>query len=167
MNEEIRPCTFDSNYEVSSLGRVRRVGGKWRRPWPVSKGALAIDLWSRNRRQRYYLHRLVMFAFVGPPPTSLHEVAHWDGDPTNNELSNLRWATHVENEADKIRHDRTLRGERSSSAKLTRDQVVEIANLRADGLLLREIGVQFGVTEQHVGKIIARKTWRHIHEEPA
>jgi hypothetical protein len=32
------------------------------------------------------------------------ECLHGDGDPTNNNLSNLRWGTSIENEEDKLRH---------------------------------------------------------------
>jgi hypothetical protein len=50
------------------------------------------------------VHRLVLLAFRGEPPTPHHECAHWNGDPSDNSIGNLRWATKVENHADRWRH---------------------------------------------------------------
>ncbi|WP_208609489.1 HNH endonuclease signature motif containing protein [Streptomyces atriruber] len=49
-------------------------------------------------------HFLVCVAFHGPRPTASHQVAHGDGDPTNNRPCNLRWATPAENSAGAVRH---------------------------------------------------------------
>lgn len=68
--------------------------------------------WRDARRIRYgqyvytyvgAMHRLVAYAFLGDPPSSKHEVDHIDGNPANNEVSNLRWVTHSENISNKIR----------------------------------------------------------------
>ena len=42
------------------------------------------------------LHRLVLIAFVGPPP-KYKECHHKDHDKANNHLSNLEWVTHSKN----------------------------------------------------------------------
>lgn len=52
------------------------------------------------------LGRIVLIATIGPRPTPGHECCHWDGDPTNNRLDNLRWGTPEENQADSKRHAR-------------------------------------------------------------
>jgi hypothetical protein len=46
---------------------------------------------------------LVLEAFVGPCPDGL-EACHWDDDPTNNRLSNLRWDTSIANKRDMARN---------------------------------------------------------------
>lgn len=43
-----------------------------------------------------YLHRLVALAFV-PNPENYPDVDHIDGNPSNNDASNLRWCTHKQN----------------------------------------------------------------------
>lgn len=107
-------------YEVSDRGRVRRLKpamgakvGRILRPQIVSgqgyyKYFLSVD----GKVREFRAARLVALAFIGPPPTSKHEVAHWDGNRTNNRPTNLRWATRKENIADAFRHGthRNLQG---------------------------------------------------------
>ena len=46
----------------------------------------------------FYVHRLVAFTFLGPPPDDLTwQVHHRDGDPSNNCLSNLEYVTQSQN----------------------------------------------------------------------
>lgn len=51
------------------------------------------------------VHRLVLEAFVGPRPDA-YQGCHYDGDPTNNRLDNLRWDTASANNKDRVRHGR-------------------------------------------------------------
>jgi hypothetical protein len=57
-----------------------------------------------GRQKSYLLHRLVALTFIGPPPSSAHEVCHNDGNPANNAPGNLRWGTRGENILDTVRH---------------------------------------------------------------
>ncbi len=122
---------FAGKYEVSDHGRVRSFGRK------SPNGALLVgrssprgyryfNLCSEGKRVRTYsLHRLVLEAFVGPRPNGL-VCCHWDGNPKNNMLSNLRWDTQVSNKADSRRHG-TLRGAKAGEghhlAKLWDDAI--------------------------------------------
>lgn len=113
---------LDGNYEVSNLGRVRsRDRYYWRAPSrrrPDPKGwyrlypgkVLATPLGSHGYpvftacgRPRL-VHRAVLEAFVGPPPTPFHEALHRDDDKENPHLENLRWGTRSENVADAYRN---------------------------------------------------------------
>ena len=53
------------------------------------------------------LHRLVLEAFVGPPPTSRHQGAHLNGQPSDNRLTNLAWVLASTNADHKKQHGRT------------------------------------------------------------
>lgn len=64
---------------------------------------LRVTLSKDNIQERFSVHSLVMLTFVGPTPEG-KEIAHNDGNPLNNHLENLRYATHTENEADKKIH---------------------------------------------------------------
>jgi hypothetical protein len=44
-----------------------------------------------------YVHRLVIYKYIGEPPSAEHEVDHIDNNKLNNHYTNLRWVTHREN----------------------------------------------------------------------
>lgn len=104
MGEEWRPVVgHEGAYEVSNLGRVRsRVrnpNGRIMSGAVNSSGRIQVKLAGKLTQ----VHRVVMEAFVGPVPDGL-EVLHWDDDPTNNALSNLRYGTRGENLHDLVRN---------------------------------------------------------------
>ncbi|CQD03654.1 NUMOD4 motif protein [Mycobacterium europaeum] len=113
-------------YSVSDHGRVyahphkRQCGhpgsapqlrpGRMLKPNPVGtpRTHLSVALTKDGRRRHFKVHRLVMLAFVGPCPEGL-ETLHWDDDPENNRLSNLRYGTDSENQLDRVRNGRNSR----------------------------------------------------------
>jgi hypothetical protein len=101
----------DWPYEVSDWGRVRRMENKRiLKPWLMPIGYHQVCLQDRGRLLKEYVHRIVAVAFLGVPVGDRKEAAHYDGDKTNNNLTNLRWATRLENESDRVRHGRTTKG---------------------------------------------------------
>lgn len=115
VSEEFLPVQgYGGAYEVSNLGRVRSTDryrsdddypltGRMMRQVNTGDGRKGVTLYIDGLGTRYLVHRLVLTTFVGPCPEG-SEACHGDGDPTNNRLDNLRWGTHLENEADKKRH---------------------------------------------------------------
>lgn len=112
MREIWRPIPkFEELYEISSFGRVRSLiyrngNAPIIRPRIMKPGRgryLFVMLCDFPRRRREYVHRLVLEAFVGLCPVG-YEAAHEDGKYHSNVLSNLKWKTKLENEADKVRH---------------------------------------------------------------
>jgi len=166
---------WEGLYEVSSHGRVRSLrryvafkDGRGRvQPERILKAALdrgypTLALWRDNKQTMARVHRLVCEAFHGPAPSNEHEVAHWDGNPANAQKDNLRWATHLENETDKIAHGTLTMGERHGMVKLTEAQAREIKHSTAKGA---ELARQYGVTPSAVCHIRKGKLWRSL--EPA
>jgi hypothetical protein len=101
-------------YEVGTDGNVwswRGPGGKVTErhlliPKTTKKGYKIVTLRSKlNGNRRFFVHRLVLLAFIGPCPGGM-ECCHWNGDPADNRLSNLRWDTHKANCADTVRNGR-------------------------------------------------------------
>lgn len=116
--ETWRPVVgFEGLYEVSDHGRLRSLDrmathkngrrrlyrGRVLAPKRHPGGYVSAMLSRGGERQYFLVHAIVLGAFVGPRPDG-HEGCHWNGDKADNRLSNLRWATHLENEADKDRH---------------------------------------------------------------
>jgi hypothetical protein len=145
-------------YRVSNFGRVRGPRGLLR-PTVNGSGRLQVSLCAAPRRRVEEVHRIVARAFLGAPPSAEHEVAHWDGDPTNNAVANLRWATAKENASDRERHGRTARGEGSGTARLTEELVREI---RRSGLGMRPAARAFGIPMATAWRVIHNVTWRHV-----
>jgi predicted DNA binding protein len=102
---------------------------------------------------------MVCLAFHGARPEGYH-AAHRNGIVTDNRASNLRWATKVQNEADKIAHDVRAWGSRHGMHKLTDDQVKFIrANYLIPGA---DLARRFGVSQTTISSIRHRKSWRHL-----
>lgn len=167
---EWRPVPDYPAYEVSNDGRIRRaVDGHatWRgrelTPSPMPRwGYLTVSLHKDGKQSLGKIHRLVALAFLGPPPSDRHHVAHFDGDKTNNILSNLRWASPAENEADKQRHGRRRFGEKHPGAKLSENDVRMIRALCAGGERQRDVAARYGVCQSTVGYIVRREHWGHV-----
>lgn len=101
-------------------GLVWELGETWRelQPQVMPKGYRRVILRSNNRRALKLVHRLVLEAFVGPCPQG-KQARHRDGNPGNNQATNLRWSTPKQNASDKIEHGTYRRGEHHGLSKLT------------------------------------------------
>ncbi len=89
---------YEGFYDVSDLGRVRRVQtGHVLATRLHEHGYLEVTLWRWNKRKHKKLHRLVAEAFI-PNPENKPEVNHKAVlEKANNCVSNLEWATRLEN----------------------------------------------------------------------
>lgn len=157
-----------SRFEVSDRGDIRCVvGGNSnskigpRASHPTRLGYLQIRLPDgRGNRPGLRIHRLVALAFLGEPPTPHHtDVAHNNGIRDDNRVENLRWATRVENMADRVEHGTTNRGERAGRAKLTEVQVLEILS---SGERNMDIAQRMGVARNTISQIRSGILWKHL-----
>ena len=96
---------FKGVYQVSNIGRVRRIGdysnqhGGWELLEPRimaqvdnGMGYLHVALNYKNKHYHRYVHILVDFAFCeNKNPIIYKEVNHKDGNKTNNYAENLEW----------------------------------------------------------------------------
>lgn len=121
------------------------------RPGADGNGRLHVALSVNGRVKHHQVHRLVLYAFVGPCPEGM-ETLHGDGDHTNNRLDNLRWGTPTENADDQRRHGRPF----GAPKKLTTEIV---AKIRADTGTQREIALKYGVSQVMIHNIRTGKAW--------
>jgi NUMOD4 motif/HNH endonuclease len=156
MEQEIwKPVVGFTLYEVSSLGRVRRLDHTYTRPhatvagvtqtihWKSRfiKGSIQtmkfnyqrrrVSLCENGRPTKCFVHHLVLDAFRGPRPFPNAVCRHLNGDGLDCAATNLAWGTVLENSADSIAHgtqrDPPIRyGESHPMAILTDAEVREI-----------------------------------------
>lgn len=171
-----RPAPGHPHYEVSDLGRVRRVGGRPRATCAGEFGHRGLVVYEPHRKpSKVWVHRLVCEAFHGSAPTDGMHAAHGNGNPADNRAVNLRWATPTENAADKKLHGTEIFGERNGRSILTRDQVAEIRDMAASlprssgGRRIKkgsigEISRLFGVSDACIRQVISGTRWKENEE---
>ena len=113
------------------------------------------------------IHRLVAEAFIGPPPTTAHEVNHKNGIRDDNRSDNLEWVTHRQNAQHRfsvLKHG-NARGESNGKAKLTITKVREIRARVAAGELQNLVAADCGITATGVWSIVNGNTWAWLDAE--
>ncbi len=168
-------------YRVGNDGTVwsawRIVRGRWElsisgdnwheiKPWigPGARhgGYKMVRLRDTNRTPRHRaVHQVVLEAFIGPRPIG-HVAAHNNGVRLDNRLSNLRWATPLENRLDRYRHGTApTKGGQHVSAKLTDTDIQAIFDARdaarpwqrgAGGSAA--LAARYGVTQAYIRQIV-------------
>lgn len=149
-------------YEVSDKGEVRNIETSTvLKPNTARRGGhrfVVLSQGSEDSRKNRYVHSLVLETFVGPRPEGL-VCRHLDGDPNNNELSNLAYGSCAENCHDKIRHGNL------HLAKLDERKVRIIRGLHQidpEQFTQARLSQIFGVNQSCISRVIRRQRWAWV-----
>lgn len=115
-------------------------------------------------RHRYSVHRLVLENYNPVDGMETLQVNHIDGDKQNNNLNNLEWVTCQENILHAYKNNlHSQKGEHNNATKLTENNVKDIIQLLLKKeLTQKEIGKQFGVSEDVIGAIKNKHNWKYL-----
>ena len=98
---------------------------------------------------------IICSAFHGPKPFASAEVAHYDGNPGNDNPLNLRWDTHSNNMKDVNRYNPGWRtGEKNGRCILSDRDVDSIFDWYAKGLTQKKIADIYGVGQSQISRIL-------------
>lgn len=163
----------EETHEVSDDGQVRTwiKGSRYGRRRLESPRTLSVYINSGGypavnytdtdgRKRTRPVHRVMMESFCGGPQIG-KDVAHNDGNKLNCVLSNLRWATDKENNADRKLHGTypSYKGEKNPRARLTEADVIKI---RKDERPVYLIAKELGLAWSTVDDIVKRVKWKHV-----
>jgi hypothetical protein len=153
------PVPGYAGYFVTADGAIRGPRGIMR-PMVMPSGHYYILAYRPSVPRKLFVHTAVLLAWSGPRPKGM-QCRHLDGDPSHNELSNLRWGSVQQNSDDKQRHGTQSRGERSGGAKLSEADVREIRRLYGS-LTLRALAERFGVSHTAIRRAATGYYWGHV-----
>lgn len=129
MKEEIEWRSLSSlgfsKYYASNTGLIMNIETKYTTPGSMSKrGYWSINIYDDNKKSKVLdTHRLIAFAFHGSPPTNKHTVDHIDRIRSNNNASNLRWATKSEQNKNQNRLEFQFKRRGKAVTQMTLDDV--------------------------------------------
>ena len=99
MKEKWLLITNWENYAVSNTGKIKNIKtGKLLKLFENKSGYLTVSLCQNRKQATFRVHRLVALMFIDNPDCK-KEVNHKDGNKKNNNINNLEWMTHKENDA--------------------------------------------------------------------
>lgn len=164
-------------YQISNQGNVRsisrksytktnvlkRTKGKELSKTKKKNGYLTVMFCLKNKKKRFYIHRLVAITFI-PNPKNKPQVNHIDCNKENNNYWNLEWNTKIENTKHAILNNLIKKGENSNSSKLNNNKVLAIRRLYRinPNFNKYKLAKKLGIKDTTIHKIIRFQRWKHL-----
>ncbi len=187
LTEEWRDiCYYEGLYQVSNLGRVKRLdglvgmyykrkNGTFYREQFKKGGMVAINshhfskyctvmLCKNGKAVRYSIHKIVLETFVGPCPEGM-ECSHKDDVKSNNRISNLEWNTHIENCKTRKQNGHGSEGTKNGMSKLSEKQIEEIIKLNnSKKYTQKQIASKYNISHKYIWGLVKKYKQRVINE---
>lgn len=117
---------YEGKYQISNLGRVKRLGNnktkkeKIKIPAKNKDGYLRVNLYKEGKYKTFTVHRLVAEAFI-QNPNNYPCVNHKDENPSNNNVDNLEWCDYKYNSNYGTCQQRRVEKQSKSVLQFTKD----------------------------------------------
>ncbi len=133
-------------------------------PFTISRSGYGVIYIDGKQRQA---HREICARAHGPAPSEDHQAAHrcGRGHEACVNQRHLRWATPAENQADRITHGTSSRGEGNGCAKLTSPEVSRIRARLSRGETQTKIARDYDVSLSTIHLIKTGRNWRWLKEK--
>ena len=103
------------------------------------------------------VHKLVLMAFCGNRPDGM-VACHNDGNPSNNNIKNLRWDTVKNNVKDIDLHGTRAKGEKVGTSKFKEFQITLIKQCKT----LKEAQAVCQISRTHFHRIKNGESWKYL-----
>jgi transcriptional regulator with XRE-family HTH domain len=128
--------------------------------WEAAKNELGYGLF--NREGFWYAHRASYSYYIGEIPDKKFVLHTCDNPPCINP-AHLIIGDAKENIKDAVKKRRFPMGEKISTSKLTKEEVILIRVMRKNYKIThKELAKLFGVHKSTIARICSRKAWKHI-----
>jgi hypothetical protein len=115
-----------------------------------------------GRKLHLRAHRVALILTVGQD-LAANITRHSCDNPSCCNPAHLKPGTIQDNKRDSVERNRQAKGEKTNKSKLTESAVCQIRDLYAAGNITRiALGERFSVSGVMIGRIIARKNWKHV-----
>lgn len=148
----------DTEYFVTEDGKVFR-NGKQLKTHKRDRESFRPSI--NGKQKTVQVHRWIAETFI-PNPDNKPEINHIDGNPLNNNVSNLEWVTHQENMLHARRVLKSLIRENHNMSVLDTQKVEWIRTnyiSRHKEFSMYALARKFNVSQMTIHKIIHKKTW--------
>lgn len=154
-----------TKYTISKTGIVKNdLTGKKLAVQTDKDGYEYVQLCHKSKHYNRKIHKLVAEAYI-PNPLNKPEIHHKDGNPTNNDHTNLMWCTkkeHFELERERVGKFKRACGESHGSSKYSEETIMLAVRDICDGLTVPEVSEKYGITKSSLYNIISGKGWTHL-----
>lgn len=155
---------FRELYQISDLGRVRRVDTKKvLNPLTLSKGYKGVRLYyTKKEAVTKKIHRLVAEYFI-PNDLNLPQVNHIDGNKNNNKASNLEWCSNEYNMNHALVNRLIKVGEQRFSSKCTEQSLQYIQDLINYGFTIKQLSLVYCISKDCMKEIVRNHAYKHLN----
>jgi hypothetical protein len=174
----VRAWDTEGRYRITNDGRVISVSfnhtqnSRELKQYLDEDGYSYVVLHIDGKRHKRLVHRMMAERFL-EKPTSTHQVNHKNGIRNDNRLENLEYVTPRENtihgwrvngrrQSEKARERAHIQfsGENNPKAKMNRQKVDELRNMKAKGASLAVLSATFGISTYQASNIANMRYWK-------